>query len=497
MFVQSDKMEAEISGVRMAVAVVLLITYIIILSVAYSGFFCILRAYATPKKLSAKGWLSSSSSSSLSSLSSTNLAGDEELGDLHPIGVTIIRPIKGIDPEMSSCLRSSFEQLYPSDKIQILFCVDDAQDPLIALLHQICSEYPDIELEVLVGHDYYGPNPKVNNLYKGVERARFDLLWIMDSNVWANRTVLRNSVLTYQYQLNNGKRVNDSRKVKLVHQVPTALSISSISAPSTKHLGAELDEMFLLTSHSKFYVLLNNLSIAPCVNGKLNFYSKSDIVTAVKGIHKQLMPTKFFSHQEVIDDAGHSKHIDFFARYIGEDNMIAIGLWEQLHGRTSGLTGDIVVQPLGGSDNLVKDYIQRRVRWLRVRKYMVLMATLVEPLTESIVCGVYGTVAVSTLWWGQWFKWQWFLLHMIVWVVTDYCQYHTIVGILCQYRNVPTWLRKEQLSCLRRSLMQWLFIWMTRELLALPIWVIAMVGHEIDWRGKPFRIKKDLTAEEL
>lgn len=480
-----------------AVGIVFLVTYIIILSVAYSGFYCILRSYAVPKKLTAKGFLSTSIS--LASLASTDDNDDDERSDVQSIGVTIIRPIKGIDPEMYTCLKSSFEQQYPSDRIQILLCVDDAQDPLIPLLHQICSEYPDIDLEVLVGHDYYGPNPKVNNLYKGVERAKFDLLWIMDSNVWANRTVLRNSVLTYQYQLNNGKRVNDSRKVKLVHHVPTALSISSISEPSnsTKHLGAELDEMFLLTSHSKFYILLNNLSIAPCVNGKLNLYSKADITTAVLGIHHQLMPTKFFSHQEVIDDAGHSKHIDFFARYIGEDNMIGIGLWEQLHGRTSGLTGDIVVQPLGGSDNLVKDYIKRRVRWLRVRKYMVLMATLVEPLTESLVCGIYGTVGVSVLFWSQWFKWQWFVAHVTIWVITDYIQYQTLIGIICQYRNVPTWLRKEQLLCLKRPFLQWLFIWMTREVLALPIWVIAMIGHEIDWRGRPFRIKKDLTAEEL
>lgn len=29
-----------------------------------------------------------------------------------------------------------------------------------------------------------------------------------------------------------------------------------------------------------------------------------------------------------------------------------------------------------------------------------------------------------------------------------------------------------------------------REVLALPIWFSAMFGHEIDWRGRPFKIKK-------
>ena len=63
----------------------------------------------------------------------------------------------------------------------------------------------------------------------------------------------------------------------------------------------------------------------------------------------------------------------------------------------------MVVQPYSGSENnAVKDYIQRRVRWLRVRKYMVLLATLIEPTTESIICGkrhfncFFGTGSIST-----------------------------------------------------------------------------------------------------
>ena len=90
-------------------------------------------------------------------------------------------------------------------------------------------------------------------------------------------------------------------------------------------------------------------------------------------------------------------HAIKFSQDTLEDNMIGIALWENTQGRT-GLTGDVVVQPYSGSENnAVKDYIQRRVRWLRVRKYMVLLATLIEPTTESIICGIYGTYAISTV----------------------------------------------------------------------------------------------------
>lgn len=261
--------------------------------------------------------------------------------------------------------------------------------------------------------------------------------------------------------------------------------------------------MFLHTSHSKFYVLLNNLAVAPCVNGKSNIYRRSDLDQSVRLIPHKDSP--FFKDPKVKQDAGYytslgvGHAIKFFARYIGEDNMIGIALWENTQGRT-GLTGDVVVQPYSGSENnAVKDYIQRRVRWLRVRKYMVLLATLIEPTTESIICGIYGTYAISTVFFGTWFNKYWFVMHMLIWMLTDYVQYHTLINHTLDVKNItylPNWLN-ESIPPKQRNCLQWGYIWILRELLALPIWIIAMIGHEIDWRGRPFRIKKDLTAEEM
>ena len=258
--------------------------------------------------------------------------------------------------------------------------------------------------------------------------------------------------------------------------------------------------MFMLTSHLKFYVSLNNLAVAPCVNGKSNIYRKSDLDLAVAKIPS--LNSAFFSSNSVLSDAkyytslGPGNSLKLFSRYIGEDNMIAICLWENLFSRT-GLTGDFVIQPLSGADNTVNDYITRRVRWLRVRKYMVLMATLIEPSTESIVCGLFGTYAISTLLWHTWFNWKFFLFHISIWVLTDYTQYYTFIKNISEADYQLNWLQRSKLPPLTRSFRKWFYIWVMREVLALPIWIMAMCGHEIDWRGRPFKIKKDLTAEEL
>lgn len=493
-----------LSNIRVATGIVFLIWYIVVLVVAYRGFFEIISKFSRTKKFKVK---------------------NETLE-----GVSIIRPIKGIDPELGSCLESSFQQNYPRELLQILFCVDDPCDESIPIIEKLIAKYPDVNASILVSQGYnpetkrsvehFGPNPKVNNLSKGFLNAQHDILWIMDSNVWASPNILRNSIKALNEDTNNGKANTSLRKIKLVHHAPLALSINSNADSNSdleyalspvnsnehyrkrflKKLGAKLDEMFLMTSHLKFYVSLNNFAVAPCVNGKSNIYRKSDLDLAVAKIPALHSP--FFSSSSVLSDAkyytslGPGNSLKLFSRYIGEDNMIGICLWENLFSRT-GMTGDFVIQPLSGSDNTVNDYITRRVRWLRVRKYMVLMATLVEPTTESIVCGLFGTYTISTLLWHTWFSWKLFALHFSIWVLTDYIQYYTFIYNIANADYQLNWLKESKLPPLTRSFPRWLYVWIMREALALPIWIMAMCGHEIDWRGKPFKIKKDLTAEEL
>lgn len=452
-------------SVQVALAYVCLAWYAVVLSVALVGLWCLLTVFKKPPT-------------------------QHPNFDWEP--VTIIRPIKGIDPELTSCLELLFLQKYPREKLQILFCVYDQWDPAVSIVQRLIEKHPEIDAQILVSEpgEHHGPNPKVNNLAKGFLAAKHDILWIMDSNVWASPNILANSVVAMTTNSNCGKRCS-GRKVKLVHHVPLALSLDLLG-------GALLDEMFLFTSHLKFYVALNNISIAPCVNGKSNMYRKSDLDHAVRLIpHNHCA---FFHEQLVVQDAarisalgkGHS--IGFFAKYIGEDNMIGIALWEYCFGRTA-LTGDVVIQPVVGQINLVREYFSRRVRWLRVRKYMVLAATLVEPTTELLLCGVMGTFAVSTLFFGQKFNMWFFGFHMTCWVICDYIQYYSWVRNIDLSKHLPEWL--QDISPLHRSVWQWFQVWIMREVFALPIWIAAMVGHEIEWRGKPFKIKKDLLAEEL
>ncbi|SCU83833.1 LAFA_0D06128g1_1 [Lachancea sp. 'fantastica'] len=504
----------ENSAFRLVGTVVCTIWYFTVLALGYSGWIEIMRKFRGKKRLAR-----------------SNDAQE---------AVSIIRPCKGIETEMVACLESCILQEYPRDKFEVLFCVESSSDACLPTIQQLISRYPQHNLKLLVGksgyEDYYGPNPKVNNLSKGYRYAQNDIIWVLDANVWCPPGALSRSVASLVNSLDNGTKTT-SRPVVLTHHVPLALSIS----PNTRSvpLSARLDEMFMFSSHAKFYVGFNKISIAPCVNGKSNLYRRSDLDMAVESIGEALKfsalfkdptiqrearviaakckgelsvdtrkPFTVFAMDNTTGEIGtkevaaheqlHHHGIEFFSTYIGEDNMIGTALWDMLGGRT-GMTTDVVVQPLqfGIRDQGLRNYIDRRVRWLRVRKYMVLAATLLEPTTECFFIGAMGA-------WG--FSWLFqlpfsliFLVHSFLWCVTDRLQYLVLLRTIyaddsLRQEHTPAFLEHAETP---RTLWDWWQLWLLRELLALPIWIKAMCGSVIDWRNKPFRIKRDLTAEEL
>lgn len=72
-----------------------------------------------------------------------------QLGQGAP-GVSILRPLKGLDLELTDNLRSSFEQTYP--KFEIIFSVASAEDPAIRVVEQLMKEYPHVDCTLIIGN---------------------------------------------------------------------------------------------------------------------------------------------------------------------------------------------------------------------------------------------------------------------------------------------------------------------------------------------------------
>ena len=156
--------------------------------------------------------------------------------------------------------------------------------------------------------------------------------------------------------------------------------------------------------------------------------------------------------------------------------MIAGALWHEL-GLRHDLSCDVAKNAVG--DMTLVDYVSRRVRWVRVRKRMVLAATLAEPLTESILVGVLASLGLRYLIGLP--PWLFFPVHLTAWLLVDMDVFASLAG-----HPVPANKR-------------WSFIsaWIIRELLALPIWTLAIVGNEVEWRGKRYKVMQNGEVERV
>ncbi|KAF9457344.1 glycosyltransferase family 21 protein [Collybia nuda] len=366
-------------------------------------------------------------------------------------GVSVLRPLKGLDTNLYENLESTFIQEYPD--FEIIFSVADNDDQALPIVRDLIRKYPNVKTRVIIGETVVGVNPKVNNLIRSYQEASNDILWILDSNVMVDSGTLGRSVDALS-GLGVSHLQKPQKQVALVHHVPFAFGNGG-------RLGSRVEEAFLNTNHAKMYIAINTIAIESCVVGKSNLYRRSDL-ERVNGSLKPLT--------NEMNIVGGERGLKAFGRYLAEDNMIASSLWHELDQRHD-LSCDVARNVVGNMT--MSDYIWRRVRWIRVRKHMVLAATILEPFTESIVLSVIACTSLNNLCGIP--RWIVLVMHFTVWLLIDLDVYASLAG-----HPMPPSRR-------------WQFIvaWTIREILALPIFLLAIVGDEVIWRGNRYQVLRN------
>ena len=373
--------------------------------------------------------------------------------------------MKGLEPQLYECLAATFRQDYPKEKLTIYLCIASASDPAYTILQRLLVDFPGYDAKVFVEEEdpnlcgkngeitNLGPNPKIRNMSRGYRESKGDIIWIIDCNVWVGKGVAgrmvdklcgfnadgtKHTPYKFVHQLplvvdsvgaSVEEKLRDLLKIdrEEIHQIRSTNSVAYkiSSVPENESLlstvirtgGGRLEEMFMASSHAKFYTAINTVSIAPCIVGKSNMFRRSHLDYLTSG------------------SSPYSAGIDFFSENICEDHLIGDLLWrKKVPGEEKGakfhnhglVFGDLAIQPMAGMS--VPEYIARRVRWLRVRKWTVILATFVEPGVEPFLCSAYGSFAITTLpWFNQTLgiprTWTAFLLvwlaNIMAWMTLD------------------------------------------------------------------------------
>jgi ceramide glucosyltransferase len=103
--------------------------------------------------------------------------------------VSILKPLKGVDPEIWDSFCSHCEQEYP--QYQLIFGVSDAADPAIEVVRKLQAKYPNPGIELIVCDRVLGANIKVSNLAQMLPAARHEILLVNDSDIRVPSDYLR------------------------------------------------------------------------------------------------------------------------------------------------------------------------------------------------------------------------------------------------------------------------------------------------------------------
>ena len=170
--------------------------------------------------------------------------------------VSILKPLKGLDDNLFDNLSSFCLQDYP--EYEILFCLQDFNDPAYKVAKKVQDKYPDRDISLIVEKCNVGLNPKVNNLIPAYKKARHPYILISDSNV-----------MVEQNYLNELMRHTADPSVGLVSSV--------IRGVGARSLGAIFENLHLNSFIIGSVSFLDRFLGMPCVIGKSMLMKKNDL----------------------------------------------------------------------------------------------------------------------------------------------------------------------------------------------------------------------------
>jgi ceramide glucosyltransferase len=172
-------------------------------------------------------------------------------------GVSIVRPVCGIENHGEATLRSGFLLDYPN--YELVLCAASANDPVVPLVRRLIDEYPEVRAQLLIGNDVISDNPKLNNVCKGWRAAQHDWLIMADSNVLMPHDYIQRLMATWR--------------------ADTGLVASPPIGSRPDGFWAELECAFLNTYQARWQYVADSIGFG-FAQGKTMLYRKRDIETA-------------------------------------------------------------------------------------------------------------------------------------------------------------------------------------------------------------------------
>ncbi len=260
--------------------------------------------------------------------------------------ISVLKPLKGLDDQLKSNLRSFFELAYP--RFELVFGVADYDDPAVDVVNELIEEYPEVDARIVIDARKVGLNPKINNLINIYREAVYDTLVISDSNVWVRRG----------YLWDMAGRISDPS---------VGLVTSAIRGFGAVSLGAVLENLHLNTFIAGSVLAVKRVFGIPISIGKSMCFNR-----------------------ETIEKLG---GFEALSRYLAEDYLLGRKVEEM---GLKAVPSPYWIDSVNEKWSLVK-FASRHYRWALMRRYTNLGHYILEPLSNPVLFAVIYASVTRTL----------------------------------------------------------------------------------------------------
>ena len=260
-------------------------------------------------------------------------------------GVSVLKPLKGVDPSLESNLHTFFDQDYDGP-YEVLFGTADPRDPALDVARRVSAAHPSTPSGVHADARTTGFNPKVDTLANLARRARFSVILVSDSNTAVPRTHLREMVST-------------------LHRPGVGLVSAPVLGIPGGGLGSALESLQLNSFVMGGVAAMERVG-RPCVVGKSMMIRASDL-----------------------DGMG---GFPFLGRFIAEDQVC--GEETARRGKTAAVAGTPVMNVLG--DLGLPGFAARHLRWARIRSRMSPLGYAGEILLHPVFLAAVAAAILRT-----------------------------------------------------------------------------------------------------
>ncbi|KAH9525732.1 hypothetical protein Btru_002222 [Bulinus truncatus] len=309
-------------------------------------------------------------------------------------GVSILKPLTGVDTNLKSNLETFFTQKYP--KYELLFSVPDDNDPAILVVKSLIDSYPKVDAKLFIGLKVVGPNGKINNMVCAYEAAKYDNIVISDIGIKMTPMTLYEMVHCLKPDVGE------------VLQMPYCAT--------RKGFGAVYQQVYFGTMQARNCLSANAVKIN-CSTGMSTLLRR-----------------------DVLDKAG---GLSEFGKYLAEDFFIAEAIRSQ--GYKVVLSTTPALQNSGNCS--ISEFHSRLIRWAQLRMSMLPTLIFLEPVGESVLLGIFISWAAMILF--EVSPLAFFMGHFLLWFLSDYILFRIVENgplPFSKFEFVVAWLMREFLS---------------------------------------------------